>query len=47
MLAATMTSSCRHELPAATALAVAMVMGLVKRIRSSADAFLSVPGVLS
>jgi len=29
MLAAAMTSSCRHELPAATALPVAMVSGLV------------------
>jgi hypothetical protein len=29
MLAATMTPSCRHELPAATALAVAMVMGFL------------------
>lgn len=36
-LAVAITSSCRHEFPAATALAVAMVMPLVIRIDSSGD----------
>lgn len=47
MLATTITSSCRPELPAATALAVAEVIGLVYLIKSSAVAFLSVEGLLS
>lgn len=34
-LAVAITSSCRHELPAATALAVAMVMPFVMRMKSS------------
>lgn len=34
-LAVAMTSSCRHELPAATALAVAIVMPFVIRMKSS------------
>lgn len=41
MLAATITSSWFPELPAATALVVAVVIGLVYWIRSSAVAFLS------
>lgn len=41
MLAQMMTSSWRPEFPAATALAVAVVIGLVSRIRSSAVAFFS------
>ena len=46
-LEAAMMSSCRQELPAATALAVAMVRGLVKRMRSSAVAFLGMSSVAS
>merc|ERR1719192_1911878 len=38
ILAATMTSSCLQDLPAATALAVAMVIGLVALIRYSGPA---------
>lgn len=34
-MAVAMTSSCRHELPAATALAVAIVMPFVIRMKSS------------
>lgn len=34
-LAVAITSSCRQELPAATALAVAMVMPFVMRMKSS------------
>ena len=40
-LAATMASSWRHELPAATAFAVATVIGLVTRISSSTVIFCS------
>ncbi len=40
-LAAAMMSSCLQELPAATALAVATVMGLVCRISSSAEMIFS------
>jgi len=41
MLAAAMTSSCRPELPAATALAVAVVIGLAYLISSSGPIFFS------
>lgn len=41
MFAATITSSCLHELPAATALAVAKVIGFVASISSSGVSFFS------
>lgn len=47
MLLADIISSCLHELPAATALAVAEVMGFVYRITSSAVADLSTLSKLS
>merc|ERR1740124_1439013 len=45
IFAATMTSSCLQDFPAATALAVASVIGLVARINSSGPAlFLGTSG---
>src|SRR6218665_1375634 len=41
MFAATITSSCLQELPAATALAVAKVIGFVASISSSGVSFFS------
>lgn len=40
-LAVAMTSSCRHEFPAATAFAVAVVIPLVIRIDSSGEVVFS------
>ena len=47
VLLADIISSCLHELPAATALAVAVVIGLVYRITSSAVAVRSTLSELS
>lgn len=44
---AAIMSSCLQELPAATALAVAVVSGLVKRMRSSAVALRGISSELS